>query len=154
MSNSGGFAVTRTHTEDRFYNPPAVRRQLQLLQQQQLERQQQQQLHRTLQKELWRPLKDESRVNSVDSLAESRMDLDESTLSAAQSSPGVASLTNLDRLMESVTPLVPAQCFSEVFLKKKESLSLNISTEYYNLSFFLLCLAAEKKKKQSKVLDS
>ncbi|MBA0763409.1 hypothetical protein Gotri_012853, partial [Gossypium trilobum] len=98
----------------------------QLLQQQQLERQQQQQLHRTLQKELRRPLKDESRVNSVDSLAESRMDLDESTLSAAQSSPEVASLTNLDRLMESVTPLVPAQCFSEAKMRGWRTHEVNL----------------------------
>ncbi|KAK5812314.1 uncharacterized protein LOC108468913 [Gossypium arboreum] len=126
MSNSGGFAVTRTHTEDRFYNPPAVRRQMQLLQQQQLERQQHQQLHRTLQKELRRPLKDESRVNSVDSLSESRTDLDESTLSAAQSSPEVASLTNLDRLMESVTPLVPAQCFSEAKMRGWRTHEVNL----------------------------
>ncbi|MBA0853240.1 hypothetical protein Goshw_015144 [Gossypium schwendimanii] len=125
MSNSGGFAVTRTHTEDRFYNPPAVRRQLQLLQQQQLERQQQQ-LHRTLQKELRRPLKDDSRVNSVDSLAESRTDLDESTLSAAQSSPEVACLTNLDRLMESVTPLVPARCFSEAKMRGWRTHEVNL----------------------------
>ncbi|KAB2070003.1 hypothetical protein ES319_A08G128700v1 [Gossypium barbadense] len=126
MSNSGGFAVTRTHTEDRFYNPPVVRRQMQLLQQQQLERQQHQQLHRTLQKELRRPLKDESRVNSVDSLSESRTDLDESTLSAAQSSPEVASLTNLDRLMESVTPLVPAQCFSEAKMRGWRTHEVNL----------------------------
>ncbi|PPS03844.1 hypothetical protein GOBAR_AA16820 [Gossypium barbadense] len=100
MSNSGGFAVTRTHTEDRFYNPPA--------------------------KELRRPLKDESRVNSVDSLSESRTDLDESTLSAAQSSPEVASLTNLDRLMESVTPLVPAQCFSEAKMRGWRTHEVNL----------------------------
>ncbi|EOX95181.1 Uncharacterized protein TCM_004737 [Theobroma cacao] len=117
MSNSGGFAVTRAQTGDRFYNPPAVRRQQQLLQQQQLQRQQ---LQRPLQKELQRPSKKESRVNLVDSMAEARTDSDESTLSrpnsvcsASPSSPKIANLTNLDRLMESVTPFVPAQCFSE-----------------------------------------
>ena len=110
MSNSGGFAVTGTRTEDRFYNPPAVRRQQQILQQQQLQRQ-----------HLHRPLKKETRVNSVDSTAEARTDSDESTLSrpnsacsASPSSPKIANLTNLDRLMESVTPFVSSQCFSEV----------------------------------------
>lgn len=113
--------MTRAHTGDRFYNPPAVRRQQQLLQQQQLQRQQ---LQRPLQKELQRPSKKESRVNLVDSMAEARTDSDESTLSrpnsvcsASPSSPKIANLTNLDRLMESVTPFVPAQCFSEVLWK-------------------------------------
>ncbi|KAL4341659.1 hypothetical protein GQ457_08G021660 [Hibiscus cannabinus] len=120
MSNSGGFAVTRTQTGDRFYNPPAVRRQ-------------QQQLHRPLQKELQRSLKEESRVNSVDSLAESRTDSDESTLSrpdlacsSSPSSPEIASLTNLDRLMESVTPLVPAQCFSEAKMRGWRTREVNL----------------------------
>ncbi|XP_039043794.1 uncharacterized protein LOC120183082 [Hibiscus syriacus] len=81
---------------------------------------QRQQLHRPLQQELQRPLKDENRVNLVGSLAESRTDSDESTLSrpdlacsSAPYPPEISSLTNLDRLMKSVTHLVPAQCFSE-----------------------------------------
>ncbi|GMI66611.1 hypothetical protein like AT5G49220 [Hibiscus trionum] len=102
MSNSGGFAVSRNQTRDRFYNPPAVRRI-----QQQLQRQQK--THRPLQNEKWRPLNEESQVNSVDSMTEARTDSDDSTLS----SPKVARLSNLDRLMETVTPFVPAHCFSE-----------------------------------------
>ncbi|OMP10565.1 hypothetical protein CCACVL1_00872 [Corchorus capsularis] len=101
MSNSGGFTVTRTHTDNRFYNPPARRH---LLKQQQL-----QQIQGQLQKELERPVKTDSRVNSVDSMSEVAKESDVSTLS----SPSY-NLTNLDRLMESVTPLVPVQYFSEV----------------------------------------
>ncbi|XP_021280149.1 uncharacterized protein LOC110413608 [Herrania umbratica] len=135
MSNSGGFAVTRAHTGDRFYNPPAVRRQQQqLLQQQQLQRQQ---LQRPLQKELQRPIKKESRVNSVDSMAEARTDSDESTLSrpnsvcsASPSSPKIANLTNLDRLMESVTPFVPAQFFSEAKMRGQRTCESDVHPYY------------------------
>lgn len=105
MSNSGGFALTRTHGSDRFYNPPAVRRHQQLL----LQQQQQRQLRKTV--------KSENRVESGE--PETRTDSDESTLSrpssaCSSSSPRQADLTNLDRVMESVTPSVPAQLFSEV----------------------------------------
>ncbi|XP_059440512.1 uncharacterized protein LOC132172960 isoform X2 [Corylus avellana] len=102
MSNSGGFALTRTHGSDRFYNPPPVRRQQQLLLQQQ--------------RQLRRAVKSENRVESGES--ETRTDSDESTLSrpnsaCSSSPPRQADLTNLDRVMESVTPFVPAQFFSE-----------------------------------------
>lgn len=103
MSNSGGFALTRTHGSDRFYNPPPVRRHQQLLLQQQ--------------RQLRRAVKSENRVESGES--ETRTDSDESTLSrpnsaCSSSPPRQADLTNLDRVMESVTPFVPAQFFSEV----------------------------------------
>ncbi|XVF72685.1 hypothetical protein PTKIN_Ptkin12aG0139900 [Pterospermum kingtungense] len=154
MSNSGGYAVTRTHTGDRFYIPPAVMRQQQLLQQQQLQRQQQQlqrqqqqHLQRPLQKELQRPLKKESRVNSVDSMAEARTDSDESTLSrpnsvcsASPSSPKVADLTNLDRLMESVTPFVPARCLSEGKMRGWRTREVNLHP-YYCLSDLWECFS-------------
>ncbi|GKV22115.1 hypothetical protein SLEP1_g32010 [Rubroshorea leprosula] len=109
MSNSGGFAVIRTHLGDRFYNPPPVRRHQQLL----LLQQQQQ-----LQKQLQRPVRKESRVNSADVATDPRTDSDDSTLSRpdsgySASSPTSSNLTNLDRLMESVTPFVLAQYFSE-----------------------------------------
>ncbi|KAF7818168.1 Myb/SANT-like domain containing protein [Senna tora] len=108
MSNSVGSAVARTHGTDRFYNPPAVRRNQQLAQQRQ--RQQQQ---------LQRPLKSDTRVDPVET--ETRTDSDESTLSrpnsvGSSSPPRTANLTNLDRLISSVTPFVPAQFLSEVIL--------------------------------------
>ncbi|XP_022757922.1 uncharacterized protein LOC111305030 [Durio zibethinus] len=134
MSNSGGFAVARTHTGDRFYNPPAVRRHQQLLQQQQFQRQQ---LHRPLQKELQGPLKNESRDDSVDLMTEAWTDSDESTLSrpnsvcpSSPSSPKNANLTNLDRLMESVTPFVPAQCFPEAILRGWRTREVDLSPYY------------------------
>ncbi|KAF5731413.1 hypothetical protein HS088_TW18G00090 [Tripterygium wilfordii] len=98
MSNPGGFAVTRNRSGDRFYNPPPVRRHQQLLLQQQ--------------KQLERPVLKENQVDLPE--AEARTDSNESTLSRpnsvrSASPPRTANLTNLDRLMESVTPLVPAQ---------------------------------------------
>ncbi|XVF22150.1 hypothetical protein REPUB_Repub12eG0148800 [Reevesia pubescens] len=126
MSNSGGFALTRTHTGDRFYNPPAVRRQQQELQRQQL--------YRPLQKELQRPLKKGSRVNSVDSMTEVRTDSDESTLprpnSVCSASQNIGNLTNLDRLIESVTPFVPAQCISEAKLRGWRTREVDVPPYY------------------------
>ncbi|XP_039025147.1 uncharacterized protein LOC120158347 [Hibiscus syriacus] len=118
MSNS----VTRTQTRERFYNPPAVRRH-----QQQLQRQEQ--THRPLQHEIWRPLNKENRVNSADSTTETRMDSGESTLL----SPKVANLSNLDRLMEAVTPFVPVHCFSEANCRGWETSETDLHS-YYCLS--------------------
>ncbi|XP_044501202.1 uncharacterized protein LOC123222475 isoform X2 [Mangifera indica] len=118
MSNSGGFAVTRTHSGDRFYNPPAMRRQQQLpLQQQQLQR----------------PLRKETRVDSAE--AETRTDSHKSTLSrpisacspSAAYSPRNADMTNLDRLMESVTPYVPVQYLSERMMRGSRTRGGNIN---------------------------
>lgn len=115
MSNSGGFAVSRSHGGDRFYSPPAIRRQHEqmLLQQQQQQfqrlQQQQQQLQRTV---------------KVEAAAEvgNRIDLDESGTALSKQSVVCSSsptgpptnATNLDRLLESVTPFVSAQHNSEV----------------------------------------
>lgn len=104
MSNSGGFTVTRAHSGDRFYNPPAMRRQ-----------QQQLQLQRRLQKQLQR----KSQVDSVE--AETLADSDESTLYRSDSvcsvSPRNGDLSNLDRLIDSVTPYVPVQYLPETRMK-------------------------------------
>ncbi|KAI7980555.1 hypothetical protein LOK49_Contig136G00007 [Camellia lanceoleosa] len=111
MSGSGGFAVSRAHGGDRFYNPPAIRRHHQqlLLQQQQLNWQ-----HRRLP----RPVKPPE-VAAVE--AENRTDSDDS-MTTLLKPPSVSlfsiprpltNVTNLDRLVESVTPFVPAQYFSE-----------------------------------------
>ncbi|XP_039013908.1 uncharacterized protein LOC120143740 isoform X1 [Hibiscus syriacus] len=118
MSNS----VLRTQTRERFYNLPAVRRH-----QQQLQRQQQ--TFRPSQNEIWRPLNKENRVNSDDSMTEIRMDSDEPTLL----SPKVSILSNLDRLMEAVTPFVPAHCFSEAKFRGWETRETDLHS-YYCLS--------------------
>ncbi|PPR95166.1 hypothetical protein GOBAR_AA25494 [Gossypium barbadense] len=127
MSNSGGYAVARTQTRDRFYNPPAVRRHQQL--------QRKQLTHRPLLSELRKRSDKESGVNSVDSVAETRADSDDSTLSrrnsVCYSSPNIAKLTNLDRLMESVTPFVPAHCFSEAQLKGQETREVDLRSYYW-----------------------
>lgn len=125
MSGTGGFALSRTHGGDRFYNPPPIRRHQQLLlQQQQLQ-------HR--QEQLQRP------VNSDASLEpQTRTDSDHMTLlkpSVCSSPPGPTSLTNLDRLVESVTPFVPAQCFPEVPNIRVETLNCTV---IYRFSHFFL----------------
>ncbi|KAK8565510.1 hypothetical protein V6N13_020611 [Hibiscus sabdariffa] len=126
MSNSGGFAVTRNQTRDRFYNPPAVRRR-----QQQLQRQQQ--THRPLQNEKWRPL---NKGSQVDSITETRTDSDESTLSL----PKVAKLSNLDRLMEAVTPFVPSHCSPEANFRGCETRETDLDS-YYCLSDLWECFS-------------
>ncbi|KAA8549119.1 hypothetical protein F0562_000803 [Nyssa sinensis] len=109
MSGSGGFAVSRTHGGDRFYNPPAIRRHKQLL----LQRQQLQSQHQKLQ----RPMKSEASAVEVENWTDS-----DDSITTLSKPPSVCSsspprpptiVTNLDRLTESVTPFVPAQYFSE-----------------------------------------
>lgn len=122
MSNSGGFAVSRSHGGDRFYSPPAIRRQHEqmLLQQQQQQfqrlQQQQQQLQRTV---------------KVEAAAEvgNRIDLDESGTALSKQSVVCSSsptgpptnATNLDRLLESVTPFVSAQHNSELNVRGRRT---------------------------------
>lgn len=114
MSNSGGFAVSRSHGGDRFYSPPAIRRQHEQMLQFQRLQQQQQQLQRTTVK-----------VEAAAASAEvgNRIELDESgtalskqtvVCSSSPTGPPPTNVTNLDRLLESVTPFVSAQHNSEV----------------------------------------
>ncbi|KAL5560950.1 hypothetical protein UlMin_030697 [Ulmus minor] len=111
MSNSGSFALTRSHGTDRFYNPPPARRHQELLLRQPQP-----------QRQLQRALKPDARVESPE--VETRTNSDESTFSrpysdSSSSSPRKDSdLTNLDRIMESVAPSVPAQFFSETRIKE------------------------------------
>ncbi|XP_058222613.1 uncharacterized protein LOC131332417 [Rhododendron vialii] len=117
MSGSGGFAVSRTHGGDRFYNPPPVRRQQLLLQQEKLQRQQE----KLQRQQLLRPLKSDAAAE-----AENRTDSDDSTTTLSKPTPSVCSsssspprppaadVTNLDRLVESVTPFIPARLSPEV----------------------------------------
>ncbi|KAL8128707.1 hypothetical protein V2J09_017862 [Rumex salicifolius] len=113
----------RSRSGDRFYNPPAVRRQLQLQQQEQEQEQQQQvisgkqklgknkQIHE--QQRLQRP----ARIHSTKSSGESD-DCASSTSAAATLPASVSSysasgsgsiVTNLDRFLDYTTPLVPGQ---------------------------------------------
>mgnify|MGYP004709524839 CR=1 FL=1 len=123
MSGSGGFAVSRSHGGDRFYNPPAMRRHRQMILQQQ--QQQLQHLQRQQQlAQLQRASKSDSAATAATSPdAGNRTDSDDSlpTLSKPSSVrspsppiPPAPSVTNLDRFLESVTPFITAHHSSEV----------------------------------------
>ncbi|KAK7269644.1 hypothetical protein RIF29_22378 [Crotalaria pallida] len=97
-SKSNGFAApSRTHGSDRFYCPPAARK----------NQNQQQQL------QLQRPFNsDNTRLDFAE--PDTRTDSDDSALlrpnSVASSSPPTTpKLTNFDRILDSLTPSVPAQ---------------------------------------------
>ncbi|XP_059294583.1 uncharacterized protein LOC132047569 [Lycium ferocissimum] len=138
MSGSGSFAVSRSHSGDRFYNPPMRRQQQQqqmlLQQQQQLQKQQQQQ-------QLQRATAKADVAAATADVAANRTDSDDSTstlsktpsvCSASPPRPPPVNVTNLDRLMESVTPFVPAQHFSEVNVRGRRTREAE-STMYYCL---------------------
>ncbi|KAI3460779.1 hypothetical protein Pfo_017442 [Paulownia fortunei] len=125
MSSKGGYAAPPpTDSGARFYNPPAVRRQQQILLQQQQQMMQRQLLQQ--QKEQQRQLQRAGAVKPKSSTgedaeeAEKRSEADCSSTAAALSIPpsvgsaSVLNVTNLDRLMESVTPYIPAQNLLEV----------------------------------------
>ncbi|CAD5163418.1 unnamed protein product [Musa acuminata subsp. malaccensis] len=122
MAGSGGSSSTRVSGVDRFYNPPAVRRQLEL---QKLQQQRQQQEEATLRT---RP----SPVATTEAVAEvmvtkerfERDDVSSKRSLSSSSSPSpspsltppplpASSVGNLYRLLESTTPVVPARYFSK-----------------------------------------
>ncbi|KAK3008130.1 hypothetical protein RJ639_014242 [Escallonia herrerae] len=108
MSGTGGFAVSRSHGGDRFYNPPAIRRHQQLL------LQQQQQLPKAVKPEPASTVAEgENRTDSEDSAA--ALEKPPPVRSSSPQKPPTSG-TNLDRLMEAVTPLVPAQYYSELYV--------------------------------------
>ncbi|OIV90986.1 hypothetical protein TanjilG_16946 [Lupinus angustifolius] len=101
MSNTNALAPSRTHGSDRFYCPPPVRRNQKLQQ-------------------IQRPFNSDTRVDSVE--PDLRTDSHDSALlrpnSVASSSPPITnSYTNFDRILESLTPFVPAQISSEPGVK-------------------------------------
>ncbi|KAJ6849083.1 uncharacterized protein M6B38_271395 [Iris pallida] len=118
----GAPSSSRSHGVDRFYNPPAVRRQLQQQQQQQQlllqqQHQQQQKPSRTKPRPpppsapANTPAIDESRVESDDSSSKSAVTSSSNSSSLPPSAPPPAG--NLDRFLESTTPVVPAQYLSK-----------------------------------------
>ncbi|XP_015086319.1 AF4/FMR2 family member 4-like isoform X2 [Solanum pennellii] len=128
MSGSGSFAVSRSHGADRFYNPPAMRRQQQLQRQQQQQQQQSQQQQQQRQP-VQRAVKAEAavvaaevgnRTDSDDSTNTTTLSKTSSVCSASPPRPPI-NVTNLDRLMESVTPFVPAQHFTEVNVRGRRA---------------------------------
>lgn len=105
MSGTGG---ARNRGESRFYNPPALRRQLQ--------QQQQQQRLQELQRE-----EAEKAANSMNS-AVRRTDPDDCATSPSSSSKEIVgndvNLTNLDRFLQFTTPVVPAQIHSKTSIRR------------------------------------
>ncbi|CAK9145619.1 unnamed protein product [Ilex paraguariensis] len=100
MSASRGLYRSRAG-EDRFYSPPAMRRYNQ-------EKRQSQKLSSTTTKSKSLSVESEKRIESSDDCASW------TTTTSFQASPRMSSdLTNLDRLMEHTTPLVPVQHFSK-----------------------------------------
>ncbi|KAL6505049.1 hypothetical protein OROGR_024866 [Orobanche gracilis] len=126
MSSQGGFTVAPPPTQsgDRFYNPPARRHQQILLQQQQMLQKQLLQQQQQQQQQLQQRLLDRRTALTPESPskteAETRNDADDSSTAVALSIPPSVSrgstlnATNLDRLMESVTPFVQARYLAEV----------------------------------------
>ncbi|XP_058082840.1 uncharacterized protein LOC131230846 [Magnolia sinica] len=102
MLGSGSFPLSRNHNGDRFYNPPAIRRQLQ---------QQQQQQQQQRQSKAKASAVSESR--EAENLAES----DDLSLKPSVCSPPRPPSGNLDRFLESTTPIVPAQYFSKTSMR-------------------------------------
>ncbi|KAL6500291.1 hypothetical protein OROHE_025657 [Orobanche hederae] len=124
MSSQGGFTAAPPPRQngDRFYNPPARRHQQILLQQQQmLQRQllQQQQQQQQLQQRLLDRRTALTPEYPPKTEAETRNDAADSSTAVALSVPPSVSrgstlnLTNLDRLMESVTPFIQARYLPE-----------------------------------------
>ncbi|OIW07015.1 hypothetical protein TanjilG_02649 [Lupinus angustifolius] len=107
MSNSNGFVPSRTQGSDRFYCPPAVRK------------------NQKQQQQLQRPLNSETRPGSAE--PDTRTGSDDSTLlrpnSVASSSPPTTpDSTNFDRILDSFTPFVHAQISHEHGMKGHRTL--------------------------------
>lgn len=130
MSGSGGFAVSRSHGGERFYNPPAMRRHQQMLLQQQQQQQQLLQLQRASKIDsasTAAPLVDAgNRADSHDSLP--TLSRPPSVRSPSPPTPPAPIVTNLDRFLESVTPFVTAHHLPEVKKQKSEFYILFIRT--------------------------
>ncbi|WOG83827.1 hypothetical protein DCAR_0103005 [Daucus carota subsp. sativus] len=117
MAGTGGYAVSRSHGGDRFYNPPAMRRQQQLLLQQKQEKLQHMQLHRPEKSPTPVVVEPEKQASSEDSTATLLKIESLSTCSDVSPSPR----SNLDCLVEAVTPSVPARYSSEVNVRGRRS---------------------------------
>ncbi|KAL3648081.1 hypothetical protein CASFOL_009049 [Castilleja foliolosa] len=132
MSSKGGYtaAAPPRHSGDRFYNPPAARRHQQILSQQKqqmlqrqlLQEQQRQQQKYQLQQrqQLQRRAALMSESSTAAAETEKRNEGDVSSTAVALSVPpavgrgSISDVTNLDRLMESVTPFIQARYLPEV----------------------------------------
>ncbi|CAA0828239.1 Protein of unknown function (DUF789 [Striga hermonthica] len=153
MSSKGGYAAAPPPRQggDRFYNPPAFRRhhhhqtllqqQQQMLQRQLLQQQQQQQQHH-LQLQQHRLLQRRTAPTpeySPAAEAEARDDADASSTEVALSVPpsvgrgSALRVTNLDRLMESVTPFIEARGSLEANVRGQRAREVD-SLPFYHLA--------------------
>lgn len=153
MSSKGGYtAAPPRQGGDRFYNPPMVRRHQHVLQQQLMQRQlhqhQQQQQHHQQQQEQQHQLQKRGAFkagSSSSAEAEKQSDADDSSMAVALSvrhsvSPATTvEITNLDRLMESVTPFIEARYLTEVYMRNKF-----VSFVFYFYFIFFIRLLGDK----------
>ncbi|KAJ0978586.1 hypothetical protein J5N97_014060 [Dioscorea zingiberensis] len=131
---AGASSSARVHGVDRFYNPPALRRQLQMNKMKLQE--QQEQPPPPSQKPPPRP-----QVAAADSHAESddsssKPSVSSSSSSSSSSSPSPrppAVAGNLNRFLDSTTPTVPAQYFCKPRVKRWRSCEGVESCPYFNL---------------------
>ncbi|XP_072967443.1 uncharacterized protein [Typha angustifolia] len=110
VSSGVASSSSRSFGVDRFYSPPAIRKQLEQQQQQKLQKQQ------------------------LKPNPESRIDSDDATSNpSVSSSSSSSSLSNLDRFLESTTPTVPAQYFPKTSARGWRSCDVVDSHPYFCL---------------------
>ncbi|XP_072983143.1 uncharacterized protein [Typha latifolia] len=139
MVLSAGSSSARGHGVDRFYCPPAIRRQLQQQQQKQQQLLQEEQRRTAAAKA--RPPTPELAAPPVESREpETRGESDDSASKSSRSSslssstsPSPRKAGNLERFLESTTPLVPAQYFPKTSMRGWRSNDGQELSPYYNL---------------------
>lgn len=108
--SASGVSVSRNRGENRFYNPPHVRRQQQLQQRQEQQQQQQQQrASSSTMTMVTSACCSSSSSSSTSSLSKSDCSVPDSSLGLSCSGE-----TNLDRFLEHTTPVVTAQYLPKV----------------------------------------
>ncbi|XP_065863779.1 uncharacterized protein [Euphorbia lathyris] len=126
MSGSGGVSIARARGENRFYVSPGMRRQQQQQQQQQKQQHQQQQLQqqqKLQQQQQQRVLVSKNCAPEIEKGAESDQcgssgsSSSISNCSVSSRSGNEGTSTNLDRFLESTTPVVPAQFLPKTSMK-------------------------------------
>ena len=112
--SASGVSVSRNRGENRFYNPPHVRRQQ--LQQRQEQQQQQQQQQQQRASSSTMTMVTSACCSSSSSSSSTTSSLSKSDCSVPDSSLGLSCSgeTNLDRFLEHTTPVVTAQYLSKV----------------------------------------
>ncbi|KAL2510512.1 Protein of unknown function (DUF789) [Abeliophyllum distichum] len=132
LAGTGGFAVSRRNGGDRFYNPPVVRRYQQMVLQQQKFMQRQQEVLQEQQQQAqlqMAAVKLEPAFADVAEGGNPSENDDSSTALSGQTPP--VNVTNLDRLMETVTPFIPSRNSSEINASGQGTQEANSLPFYY-----------------------